>query len=191
MAIRIGEEPLVALANYASIPASFLVERRFVVRPLEGGLAGLNMAIEPVEPPYLKDYDLPVGEGPADWADRWDLSNWGVISAFDGDTRVAGAAIAWNTSQIDMLGGRKDIAALWDIRVHPGHRRRGLGSRLFAHATEWTRARGCVQFKVETQNVNVPACHFYARQGCTLAAINPFAYPDLPSEVQFIWVLRL
>ena len=45
--------------------------------------------------------------------------------------------------------------------------------------------------KVETQNVNVPACRFYARQGCVLGAINRFAYPDLPDEVQLLWYKTL
>jgi hypothetical protein len=41
--------------------------------------------------------------------------------------------------------------------------------------------------EVETQNVNVPACRFYARMGCTLGAINCFAYADAPDEVQLRW----
>lgn len=40
---------------------------------------------------------------------------------------------------------------------------------------------------VETQSTNVPACRFYARQGCTLGAIHRFAYPALPHEVQLLW----
>ena len=41
--------------------------------------------------------------------------------------------------------------------------------------------------EVETQNINVSACRFYARQGCVLSAVNRFAYPELPDEVQLIW----
>jgi hypothetical protein len=40
---------------------------------------------------------------------------------------------------------------------------------------------------VETQNVNVAACRFYARQGCVLTAVDPFAYPALPGEIQLLW----
>lgn len=39
----------------------------------------------------------------------------------------------------------------------------------------------------ETQDVNVPACRFYARQGFMLGAVNHGAYPDLPNEVQLLW----
>ena len=66
-------------------------------------------------------------------------------------------------------------------------RGRGVGARLFAAAEAWAMARGVRTLKVETQNVNVGACRFYARQGCTLGEINRFAYPQLPDEVQLIW----
>ena len=45
--------------------------------------------------------------------------------------------------------------------------------------------------KVETQNINVPACRFYARMGCELGTIDRFAYPDLPGETQLLWHLDL
>jgi hypothetical protein len=63
-----------------------------------------------------------------------------------------------------------------------GHRvsalpvRRGLG---------W--CRGCRWLKIETQNVNAPACRFYQKMGCTVGAIDRFAYPGLPGEVQLLW----
>ena len=56
--------------------------------------------------------------------------------------------------------------------VRPDHRRRGVASKLFGAAVEWARERGCKQFKVETQNINVGACRFYQKQGCKLGAIN-------------------
>lgn len=191
MAIRITDTSPASLGSYATIPISFLVDCQFVVEPLDGGLAGLRLRVEAVVPPYMKDYDLDPGEGPAHWGAKWDISHWGVLAALDNDRQVGGATIAWNTPQIAMLGPRHDVAALWDIRVLPEYRRQGLGSMLFSHAADWARAKGCVLLRAETQNVNVPACQFYARQGCTLATIDPLAYPDNPSEVQLIWVKRL
>ena len=65
-----------------------------------------------------------------------------------------------------MLEGRSDLAALWDIRIQPDYRRRGIGSRLFRRAGEWgAGAKGSRQLKIETQNINVAACKFYARPG--------------------------
>jgi ribosomal protein S18 acetylase RimI-like enzyme len=80
---------------------------------------------------------------------------------------------------------------LWDIRVASGSRRLGVGSALFAAASAWVIDRGYRHLAVETQNVNVPACRFYARQGCELGAFHRFAYPTLPEEVQMIWYLDL
>jgi GNAT superfamily N-acetyltransferase len=90
-----------------------------------------------------------------------------------------------------MLVGRRDLAVLWDLRVAPAARRRGVGAALFRAAAAWAAARGCAQLKVETQNVNVPACRFYARQGCVLGAIDRFAYPGLPHEVRLLWYTAL
>jgi hypothetical protein len=53
--------------------------------------------------------------------------------------------------------------------------------------SRWARSRGCVELKVETQNINVPACLFYAGQGCQLRTVNRGAYPDLPHEIQLLW----
>ena len=51
----------------------------------------------------------------------------------------------------------------------------------------WAAARGCRRLKVETQNINVPACRFYERQGCVLAEVRRDAYPELPGEIQLLW----
>ena len=93
-----------------------------------------------------------------------------------------------------MLNGRDDLAALWDLRVYPDYRSSGIGTRLFAEATKWSKEKGCRQLKVETQNVNVPACRFYTRQGCHLGEINRYAYASEPSvahETMLIWYLDL
>jgi ribosomal protein S18 acetylase RimI-like enzyme len=71
--------------------------------------------------------------------------------------------------------------------VSPAARGRGAGRALFAAAEGWARARGCRELKVETQNVNVPACRFYMRQGCALGAVNRGAYPGLTGEIQLLW----
>ncbi len=90
-----------------------------------------------------------------------------------------------------MLDGRSDLAVLWDIRVHPEARSSGTGSLLFQAVEAWARDRRCRTLKIETQNTNVPACRFYRRMGCTLGAIDRFAYADLPDEVQLIWFKEL
>jgi GNAT superfamily N-acetyltransferase len=66
-----------------------------------------------------------------------------------------------------------------------------VGTALFDAVEDWARARSCEMLKVETQNINVPACRFYARMGCTLGAIHRYAYPDLPGEAQLLWYRTL
>jgi GNAT superfamily N-acetyltransferase len=115
------------------------------------------------------------------------MSNWRLFAAWSDGRRIGGAAVVFNTPGVDMLEGRKDLALLWDIRVTPEVRGQGVGSALFRVAEEWARGKGCRQLKVETQNINVLACKFYARQGCVLTAVDQLAYPGLPGETQLIW----
>lgn len=100
---------------------------------------------------------------------------------------MGGAAVAYDTADLNMLEGRTDLAVLWDIRVSSSVRGQGVGSALFQAAEAWATSRGCLQLKVETQSVNVPACRFYARQGCVLEAVHRGVYPQLPSEIQLLW----
>jgi hypothetical protein len=62
-----------------------------------------------------------------------------------------------------------------------------VGSALFQAAETWARTQGCLQLKVETQTINLPACRFYGRHGCVLKAAHPDAYPALPQEIQLLW----
>jgi streptothricin acetyltransferase len=48
--------------------------------------------------------------------------------------------------------------------------------------------------KVETQNVNVPACRFYQRMDCQWGEIRRFGYAAVPAvaqEVMLNWYLDL
>ncbi|HVF86635.1 MAG TPA: GNAT family N-acetyltransferase [Pyrinomonadaceae bacterium] len=187
MDVEIAEEPIVAAAELACISIAYEVERVFDVTARGGGLGGLVLSERKLDVSYVKDYDTMGGESPTQWAERFDVSNWGLIGANSKGVRVGGAVVAFNTEGINMLEGRRDLAVLWDVRVSPVARGRGIGSKLFRAVEVWATARGCRQLKIETQNINVPACRFYARQGCVLGAINRFAYPELPDEVQLLW----
>jgi hypothetical protein len=48
--------------------------------------------------------------------------------------------------------------------------------------------------KIETQNVNVAACRFYASMGCELGAINRYGYAGVPAvahEAMLLWYYKL
>lgn len=182
------------LPEYATIPISFEVRSQLRVDPPKNGIDGITLHEERVYPPYLKDYDIDNGEGPTRFPKRFDINNWAFFLARENTRPVGGATIAFNTPGINMLQGRGDLVALWDLRVHPAHRRSGIGTKLFTKAVKWSRDKGCRQLKAETQNVNVPACRFYVRQGCHLGEINRYAYANEPSiahEIMLVWYLDL
>jgi ribosomal protein S18 acetylase RimI-like enzyme len=191
MDVKISEEPLSALEEYGGVGIAFEVRSVLDVEVREGGLGGFLLSERTLEVPYVKDYDAIEGEGPTKLAQHFDLSRWGVLLARADGRCVGGALVAFQTAAVTMLEGRNDLAAVWDIRVAPEARRHGVGSALFRAAEAWAIARGCRWLKVETQNNNVAACRFYARQGCVLGVIDRFAYPELPGEVQLLWYKRL
>lgn len=189
--IDIVEESVTAnsLADHATIRVAFQVETFLEPTLVDDGLGGIEFTEIPVGEPWVKDYDD--NETPAEWASRFDVSNWSLLTAYDSEKRVGGAVIAFDTPDVHMLDGRQDMAVLWDIRVAPEARGSGVGERLFRTAETSSRSRGCDVLKIETQNINVPACGFYQRMGCTLGAINRFGYPDLPEEIQLLWFKKL
>jgi len=165
--LRIVEEAATeeALRAHQQVPIAFRVESILRLELVDTGLGGVVMVDEPLAQPYVKDYDQDPNEAPTDWPKQWDVSGWRVFSAMDSSQLVGGAVIALDTPGYYFLEGRKDMAALADIRVKPELRHRGVGSALFRAAATWANAQGCRLLKIETQNVNVPACNFYSRIG--------------------------
>ncbi len=186
MPVDVTEETAASLADYSRIPISFEVRSVLDVTAPAGGFGGLILTERRLDTPWVKSYDSG-SEHPLRWPERFEMSRWGFFAARVDGRRVGGATVAFGEEGVDMLEGRSDLAVLWDLRVAPEARGQGVGAALFRAAEAWAATRGCRQLKVETQNVNVPACRFYARQGCVLGAIHRFAYPDLPDEAQLFW----
>jgi GNAT superfamily N-acetyltransferase len=186
--IEVGRE---RLGEYAGIPIKLEVKQRLEVELVEGGLGGMRLHQVELEKPYVKDYDS-YGDVPTDWPKKFDVSNWGFFLAMVGERLAGGAVVAFNTNEVIMLEDRQDLAVLWDLRMEPAFR--GVGIPLFKYAAEWSRKRGCRQMKVETQNINVGACRFYQRMGCSLGEIRRFGYAGVPAvaeEVMLNWYLDL
>jgi GNAT superfamily N-acetyltransferase len=185
MKIEIIDESMPSLAAYAAIPIAFQVDRVLDVMRSAEGFVAVERTIEST---YVKDYDAI--EHPREWS-RFDTSKWILLAAHADHRRAGGAIVVLDGSGIELLEGRSDLAVLWDLRVAPECRGQGIGAVLFRAAEALAVARGCRELKVETQNVNVPACRFYQRHGCVLRAVNRFAYPALPDEIQLLWVKSL
>ena len=186
MRIEVTEGPVTTLEEYASVPIAFEVGSILDVKARDNRLAGLLVTERRLRVPYMKDYDSIEGAQPTEWPKHFDLSNWVLFAARVEGRRVGGAVVAFRTPALAMLEGRNDIAVLWDIRVAPEARGQGVGSSLFRAVEARARAEGGRQLKAETQNINVAACRFYARQGCTLRSVNHKAYARFPDEVQLI-----
>ena len=176
---------MAVLGEYSEVSIAFRVESKYIAIPSEC-VGEWRLTKVPVDAPWVKDYDG--GESPMRWL-RWDNRNWRVLSAFSGDERVGGAIVVHDSPELDFLEGRRDLAALWDLRVAPEWRGRGVGTMLFEHVVRYAKRVGCVGLKIETQDINVNACDFYAKQGCRLVNVIPDAYPDWPDEVEYNWFL--
>jgi GNAT superfamily N-acetyltransferase len=140
--LEISEEPIGALAEYASVPFAFEVRRMLDVSPRDDGRGGFALVERANGTPWVKDYDAIPEEGPATWPKRFDVSRWGFFAARLSGRRVGGAAVAIRTPGLDMLEGRDDLAVLWDIRVAPDARGEGVGSELLRAAEAWAMAQG-------------------------------------------------
>ncbi len=194
MAFNIEEIETDRLPEYAVVPIAFTVESMFEVEQVRGGLGGIQLNEVEVETPYIKDYDAYEDKGPLGWPIKYDIRNWGLLLGSEASRPIAAAAIAFDTPGVNMLAGRRDLAVLWDIRVHPDCRWDGLGTEMFHRVIKWCRSKNCRQLKIETQNVNVPACRFYAKHGCHLGEFNRYAYvghPEVAHEAMLIWYLDL
>ena len=187
MSLSIAEESPPSFVAYARVPIAFEVTRVYDVTPGREAVDGIRLIERALDTPWVKDYDAIDGNAPTDWPRRFDVSRWGVLVARQGRSRVGGAVIAFDAAEPDVREERRDLAMLWDMRVAPSHRGHGVGTALFEAAIAWAAGRGARRLEIETQNVNVPACRFYAKQGCVLGAIHRFAYPGLPAEVQLLW----
>jgi GNAT superfamily N-acetyltransferase len=185
MTIDIAEETMTALSEYARLPIAFRVDHVLDVAARTDG--GFDLSARRLEIPYMKDYDAVDGEGPSHWTRHFDVSNWTLFTARVAGRRIGGATVAFNAPGLAMLEGRRDLAVLWDLRVAPDARGKGVGSALFQRVEAWAQTHGCRQLKVETQNINVRACALYARNGCELRAVHHGAYPELPEEIQLLW----
>ena len=187
MTLTIVEDLPTRLAEYAQVPMGFTVAERFDDQALAALRHDAFAQAVAVSPPYWKDYDSYPGGHPSAWPRQFDLSRWTILAAYDRTRHVGGAVVIVDDPQIAFVRDCPACALLWDVRVVPDARRQGVGSALLDAAERRARERGARSLRVETQDVNVPACRFYHAQGFRLERATPGAYAELPSEVQLIW----
>lgn len=79
MKVEVRGEPTTNLEAYAAIPISFEVAAVFDVEASTNGF-GFVLIERRLDAPYVKDYGAD-GEDPAKWMERYDTSNWQLITA--------------------------------------------------------------------------------------------------------------
>ena len=140
---------------------------------------------------WHKDYDAVPDNDPASWPTRFDIRQWIFLSAWAGTERVGGAIAVADPTAVALTGGRPTAAVLWDLRVAPAFRRRGVGRQLLSTAEAAVRAERFRALDVETQDINVAACRLYSECGYDLIAVIRDAYPDARGEAKLVWSKRL
>ncbi len=188
MSVTVRHEPSPSLVEYGTVPLSFTTTSILRIEWQGNGLEGIRITEVAVDPPLTKDLDE--GEPVSRWLQFGDISHWGFFGAYDDGRRVGGAVVAHRTPTVRMLEGRADLGVLWDIRIAPSHRRRGIGSRLLAAAAQFAWDQGCTVLKVESQNNNPAACRFYAKHHFKLGGVREHANPEFPHETQLLWYLQ-
>ena len=175
---------------YDTIPMNVDVRTEYQMKRIDNRL---GLIFEEVQvAPYRKD--LSVYERAVEYEEKFDIANWYFYMAFDEDKPIGAMTIAGRTPDLNMLSGRDDACVLWDIRVADNYKHQGIGQRLMDIGIEDSRTAGYRQMIIECQNNNVPACHFYRKQGALLSKVDLYAYDsedDCKNEIQFVWTLNL
>ena len=111
MNIEISEAPIAAVVELALVPIAFKVDCVLDVASQDNGLGGVVLSERRLDVPYVKDYDAIKGEGPAQWAKCFDISNWGLLRAHSNVSLVGGAVVAFNSAGVIMLEDREDLVS--------------------------------------------------------------------------------
>ena len=184
-----------SLADYASIPMEFTVNSVLDVVGRPGFPGGFSLREMPVKAPWVKDYRPATGESRQQELTRFCCEHNHAYFLALLDDRPVGAAtgirFCEDAEYYCLLGGSRDTAILHDIRVHPDYARQGVGTLLFGAFRDWAVEQRLGLLKIETQNINVPACRFYANMGAYLGGVQQHAYPEFPDEVQLLWFVEI
>ena len=182
--VELRREDHRSLTAYAAVPIAYEV-REALQTPVVGEGALQHRIVRPA---YRKDYDAIPGNRPQDWPTRFAVDRAEFIAAYAGGERVGGAVAVVEPTDVARLGGEHPLVLLWDLRVAPEARGRGIGRALLAAVETRLREIGIPGVVVETQDTNVAACHLYAGAGYGIRSVDPNASEQLPGETQIIWV---
>jgi streptothricin acetyltransferase len=175
MEIIIREMDEKTLPNVDQCDSAFTVNSQLVLSAENGKISYTVVPISPREknyPPEQKDYSSYLNDPEK------------VIFFAYADGELAG--------QVRILKWWNAYAYIDDIAVEPRFRKHRVGRALIERSVEWARANGFPGVMLETQNINVPACHLYESCGFELGGFDRNVYKALtPStdEIALYWYL--
>lgn len=79
-----------------------------------------------------------------------------------------------------------------DIAVGTAYRKNGVGTALINRAMEWAKVNNMCGLMLETQDINVSACNFYAKNNFVIGAVDTMLYSNFPSanEIAIFWYYK-
>ncbi|MFP7233878.1 streptothricin N-acetyltransferase SatA [Bacillus subtilis] len=92
--------------------------------------------------------------------------------------------------------GRIKIRSNWngyalieDIAVAKDYRKKGVGTALLNKAIEWAKENNFSGLMLETQDINVSACRFYAKNRFVIGGVDTMLYSNFPTakEIAIFW----
>lgn len=83
-------------------------------------------------------------------------------------------------------------ALVEDIEVNRCTRGKGIGRQLIRQAVEWAKQKKLGGIMLETQDINLLACRFYAQCGMEIGGIDHFLYSNSPAagEKAIFWYMK-
>jgi ribosomal protein S18 acetylase RimI-like enzyme len=177
------------LRPYAAVPADRLVDSRLRLDLLLPGSPTQTLVADPITHTYTHSEDAH-SELQA-WTERDDLERLTLLCAFEDERCVGGTILALHPEGSWFFPQEVGLAVLWDLRVHPDYRRRGIASALLRKTIEVARRRNCTRLGIETQDSNDGACRLYASIGAVLGAVRRGAYSNRPDDAALLWYVEV
>ncbi len=154
--------------------AGYISTQRYAARKQESDAHTLiALELEPLPAPHIRNY--------------WDCLSEDDLKRYEG-------FLAGGTSLGAYLNGVWVGVALaevqdwnrelnvWELHVHPDHRRKGIGRRLLDELAVRAGALGLRALMIETQNTNVAAIRFYRQAGFSIQGIDLSYYTNRDAE---------
>ncbi|GIN86020.1 hypothetical protein J6TS2_24060 [Heyndrickxia sporothermodurans] len=116
------------------------------------------------------------------------------ISYIEGEGKVVYFFYVENNciGQIRIRSNWNGYAFIEDIAVAKEYRKNGVGTALLNKAIEWAKENNFCGLMLETQDVNISACYFYAKNNFVIGAIDTMLYSNSPNanEIAIFWYYK-